>query len=73
MKAGPLCVLACRWCELPAFQAWAGVVGAEAAKRFVLTTCEVVSRKCLDDGDRAAYRFKTMIRAPFMASQGGRV
>lgn len=73
MKPGPLCILACQWSNLPTFQAWAGVVGAEAAKQFILKTCGVASRKALDDGGKAAYQFKTMVRQPFMASQGVRV
>lgn len=72
MKSGPLCILACQWCNLPEFWRWAGVADTAGAKRFILQTCAVASRKCLDDGGVAAFKFKTMVRQPFMASQGVR-
>lgn len=70
MKAGPLCVLACRWCNLPAFQAWAGVADAEGAKQFILQKCGVKSRMDLDDNIARVRLFYREIRTPFMQSQG---
>lgn len=67
MKAGPLCILACQWCNLPEFWEWAGVVDAAGAKQFILKKCGVDSRKQLDDNYVLARGFCREIRLPFMA------
>lgn len=69
MKPGPLCILACQWCNLPAFWVWADVANAEGAKRFVLQKCGVDSRLQLDDNYVLARGFFREIRRPFMAWQ----
>ena len=69
MRAVRLSILACQWCKLPAFQQWAGVTDAEAAKHFIYRTCVIDSRKDLDRWFGAAALFNSLIREPFMQSQ----
>lgn len=83
MKSGPLCILACQWCNLPEFLEWmkstthAGVFwpaeNAKDAAEFVKELCEVDSRKCLDTDVFAGRVFHASIRAPFMAWQAKKV
>ena len=85
MKAGPLCVLACRWCAMPEFWAWVNsciqpgdgfqVSSKEDAAEFIKKNCSISSRKDLDLVPSAAMTFGIQIRTPFMAWQakGGRV
>lgn len=73
MKSGPLCILACQWCNLPAFWEWSGVANAEGAQRFILRKCGVDSRKRLDHNITAGRLFQRDIRTPFMAWQAAKV
>lgn len=80
MKAGPLCVLACQWCNMPEFWEWVestthgGTTGnAKDAAAFVRKLCEVDSRKDLDTDVLAGRVFHASIRQPFMAWQAAKV
>lgn len=73
MKSGPLCILACRWCNLPEFWEWSGVANSEGAKRFILQKCGVDSRKQLDENYVSARGFSREIRNPFMVWQAAKV
>jgi hypothetical protein len=70
---GPLCKEACDYCALPDFQRWAviptrgGVACEDHAKRFILETCGVTSRKELDTDKRAGELFVRLVRIPFFA------
>lgn len=72
-RPGDLCIMACTFCDDPDFQDWANrrvaysVLTRDEAKRFVLETCGVESRKQLDFDRMAATRFHTLIREPFLA------
>ena len=67
---GPLCREACDYCGMPEFQEWAAAddeTPSEAgAKAFILTVCEVDSRKKLDQFSSAADEFVKRVRVPFM-------
>ncbi len=83
MKSGPLCILACQWCELPAFWAWVNfathpivfnpIENAKDAAAFVRELCEIDSRKDLDNDVLAGRVFHASIRQPFMAWQAAKV
>jgi hypothetical protein len=72
-KPGPLCVMACNFCEDPMFWKWIGssrpnypsVNDAEGAKKFICELCSVDSRKAIDQSASAA--FHSLIRKPFLA------
>lgn len=79
-----LCIMACAFCREPAFHAWMRALaeplapnrpaenyGEEAAKAFILSLCEVQSRKELDTDPLAAARFHQLVRAPFVAWRDG--
>jgi hypothetical protein len=67
---GPLCREACDYCAMPEFQEWSAAddeTPSEAgAKAFILTVCEIDSRKKLDQFSSAADEFIKRVRAPFM-------
>jgi hypothetical protein len=68
---GPLCREACDYCEMPEFQSWVAQTGewdmSEAeAKDFILTMCEIKSRKELDSNRLAGETFIHSVRVPFM-------
>lgn len=75
-KPGPLCILACRWCNDPKFLTWmrstthAGVLwpaeNFKDAAEFVKELCEIGSRKELDTDILAGQVFKKSIREPYM-------
>ena len=70
-KLGPLCLEAVRYCEMPEFQEWRRTLGAfdltpEGAKRSILSTCQIASRKDLDATPSAADQFVSHVRTPFM-------
>lgn len=68
-----LCIMACVFCRDPQFWQWADfnspavIASADAAKVFILTTCQVKSRNELDTDEAAGQRFHTLVRAPFLA------
>ena len=66
-KPGPLCILACRWCKDPEFREFAQVESEDAAKRWILLTCQIDSRKELDSLPYAGPLFHEFVREPFMA------
>jgi hypothetical protein len=81
-QRGPLCKEACDYCAMHEFQSWMcdeiergrfvppeGVDDEEAAKRYILTRCDVTSRRHLDEIPSAGDRFVTYIRIPFMRWQ----
>lgn len=61
-RPGPLCWLAIGFCEQPKFLAFSGADSADEAKRFILNTCGVESRKELDTNADAAAKFHAMRR-----------
>jgi hypothetical protein len=67
---GPLCREACDYCAMPEFQQWAAAddetPSERGAKLFILTVCEVGSRKELDANPLAAQIFVGHVRVPFM-------
>jgi hypothetical protein len=65
-KVGALCKLAVQWCQDDAFQIWAQVQDEEAAKQFILATCECLSRKELDENMQCGDTFNRDIRMPYM-------
>lgn len=74
-KPGELCIMACTFCADPVFRRWItevfnprGVIcnTEEGAKDFILETCEIDSRKKLDQFSSAAHAFHTEIRKPFL-------
>lgn len=76
-KPGPLCVMACNFCADLVFWEWISRGGGYAndeqdAKRFILYTCEIDSRKKLDQSERAAQLFHALVRKPFMAWRDAR-
>ena len=83
MKSGPLCILACQWCNLPEFWEWAKntthcgqrwqVENSKDAADFVKELCEVDSRKYLDFDVLARQVFHASIRQPFKAWQAKKV
>ena len=77
-KIGPLCLLACQWCQDEKFQEWArnhpGACGyiakdseEDKAKRFIYQQCGIKSRRELDApyNPEAAEKFHRLIRIPF--------
>lgn len=74
VRPGELCIMACTFCADPAFWQWADktseepIEGEAGAKYFILSMCEIKSRKELDTNPEAAQRFHTKIRMPYMAS-----
>ena len=71
-KPGQLCVMACTFCADPDFHAWVDQFYRDCkteadAKKWMLTTCGVTSRKHIDTDKMAAIRFHTVVREPFMA------
>lgn len=83
MKPGPLCILACQWCNLPEFWAWINatkhcsgswtVTNAGQANTFLKETFGLDSRKELDADATIQRQFHEVIRQPFMAWQAARV
>jgi hypothetical protein len=83
MKPGPLCILACQWCNLPEFWEWVNfamhpivfnpIENSKDAAAFVKELCEVDSRKDLDTDVLAGRVFQDCIRKPFMAWQAKKV
>jgi hypothetical protein len=76
---GPLCLLAARLCQNPAFRSWLAshhaVTSASSeagAAEFIRSVCEVNSRKELDTDARAAAVFHEHIRIPFSKSPESR-
>ena len=70
-KIGPLCRLACQFCQSPDFQDWVSsfeyeCINEELAKHFILTTCGIDSRKELDTDKQAEATFHSEIRLPYM-------
>ena len=76
-KVGPLCLLAARWCQDKNFQRWMidtyqiasyiGHAGLEEAVAIGLRDlCDIKSRRELDTDEKAANRFQTLIRLPYM-------
>lgn len=68
-KVGALCLLACQWCANEDFWTFADVFNEESAKQFILSACEIASRKELDTSPKAAANFERLIRKPFMRYQ----
>jgi hypothetical protein len=72
-KPGPLCVLACQFCDDPIFWTWINTKTHYSApdefyaKEFIISECHIGSRKDLDTDERAASIFHSKIRKPFMA------
>lgn len=70
-KIGPLCLLACQFCESVDFQRWVnqtlGGLAPANAKDAILRACGIASRKDLDTSPDAAARFHSRVRVPFMA------
>jgi len=72
---GPLCREACDYCEMREFQEWIAQIGgntvstADCAKEYILSICNIESRKQLDMIPNAADRFIRNIRVPFMRWQ----
>ena len=65
-KTGQLCLLAIQLCKNHEFWEWTGVAESEQrAKEFILTVCEIQSRKELDTNEDAAEKFHRLIRIPF--------
>lgn len=83
MKSGPLCILACQWCNLPEFWEWVNfathpiffnpIENSKDAAKFVKELCEVDSRKCLDSDVLAGRVFHASIRTPFMVWRAEKV
>lgn len=77
---GPLCREACDYCRLPEFWAWVtescegyGPVNCEdAARQWVLDTCQITTRKELDTDSEAAADFLKFVRVPFIRWQRAR-
>lgn len=73
-KPGPLCREAIDLCKLKEFQGWVELMGPfekseQGAKDFILTQCQVESRKEIDGFPDAATAFVEIIRIPFMKWQ----
>jgi len=84
-KIGPLCLLACKWCDDKEFLNYLlnadlhakvitppilisdPVLPDEYAKKTILFTCGIKSRKELDTNPEAAERFHKYIRIPYAA------
>jgi hypothetical protein len=75
VKVGPLCREAVGYCQMPEFQAWVPVhtasnfgdrINEEGCKKFILSACDIASRRHLDEIPSAADRFISNIRIPFM-------
>lgn len=66
-RMGPLCREAVQLCGRIDYQEWAHVRDPAAARLHVLEVCGIDSRKELDMNDKAAEKFRTLIRLPFMA------
>jgi hypothetical protein len=71
-KIGPLCRLACNFCKSQKFRDWLAffeyqLFDEAEAKIWLLTTCEIQSRKDLDTDTKAAKKFHSRVRRPFMA------
>jgi hypothetical protein len=73
---GDLCWRAVQWCKEPEFWAWVSTqmwpkdpsqwpVDEEEAKKYVLRTCNVKSRKQLDSSSEARLLFNQLIRGPY--------
>jgi hypothetical protein len=75
-KPGPLCIMACNFCDDPVFWEFAGkhssasIDSAEDAKQFILIACAIDSRKELDSEPLAAGIFHMVIREPFLKYKG---
>lgn len=70
-RTGPLCIEAVRYCAMPEFQDWAGKQSGDGsdmtgARNYILSECNVESRKELDTDAIAAEAFVRNIRTPFM-------
>ncbi len=65
-KVGELCIMACTFCADKSFLVWADVSTEQEAKELILETCNIISRKELDDNAMAASDFHHHIRMPFM-------
>ena len=69
---GPLCRLAAIWCKDRDFLEWADwmaggdIFTEEDAANWIRKTCEVESRRDLDNDQAAALRFQQFVREPFM-------
>ena len=82
-KPGPLCILACQWCNLPEFWEWINatdfdgvrhyIPGKNEAAEFLQKTCKITSRKDLDLIKSSAVVFEVKVRKPFMAWQAAKV
>lgn len=72
-KPGPLCVMACNFCDDPAFWKWINEIpsyscaNADEAKEYILVRCGITSRLKLDSNEFAAETFHKYIRKPFLA------
>lgn len=68
-ELGKFCKLAVQWCRDEQFQIWANVENKNAAKEYILATCECDgnSRKELDEVEKCGAIFDEFIRKPYMA------
>jgi hypothetical protein len=66
-KPGELCIMACTFCADPQFLVWSGTQTEVEAKKFILSACQIQSRKELDTDPAAAELFHKHIRAHFIA------
>lgn len=78
-KVGELCIIACTFCADPEFRRWIEIscncdepVSEEDAKKWILETCDIQSRKELDSNSAAASYFHNDIRTPFLAWRDAR-
>jgi hypothetical protein len=71
-KVGPLCLLACQYCESSLFRSWLSTFvymtfNSAEAKIWLITTCGIESRKELDTCADAEFDFHEYVRKPYMA------
>ncbi len=72
-KAGPICVMACNFCNDKRFWSWifaeknTHIESSLEAKQFILTYCNIKSRKDLDEDKYAEKIFLNEIRLPYLA------
>ncbi len=77
-KAGPLCILACNFCQDRKFWQWLDYELSHAcvneldAKRILCEICAIESRKDLDKNSAAAATFHDVIRKPFIEWRDGK-
>jgi len=64
-KGGELAKLAGRLCASSDFRRWIGAEDTDAARKYILTTCNITSRAYLDHNADAANIFHKKIRKPF--------